>query len=84
MKITCLYLLSITIGALGPISIATAAAPPVGRAAPSAYPALSVATTRLYPPFQELLSIQLIQLNRAAVPHSLCKKYIFILYSYNL
>jgi hypothetical protein len=37
--------LSITRGALGPTSIATAPAPPVGRALPFAYTAISPATT---------------------------------------
>ena len=36
--------LSMTMGALGPISIATAPAPPVGRALPEAYTAMSAAT----------------------------------------
>lgn len=38
--------LHITRGALGPTSIATAPAPPVGRALPFAYTAMSDATTR--------------------------------------
>lgn len=37
---------SSVIGALGPINIATAPAPPVGRALPEAYTAISAATTR--------------------------------------
>jgi hypothetical protein len=36
---------SITRGALGPTNIATAPAPPVGRALPLAYIAISAATT---------------------------------------
>jgi hypothetical protein len=38
--------LHITRGALGPTNIATAPAPPVGRALPLAYTAISAATTR--------------------------------------
>ena len=37
--------LSTTKGALGPISIATAPAPPEGRALPAAYTAISAQTT---------------------------------------
>ena len=37
--------LSITKGELGPISIATAPAPPEGRALPAAYTAISAQTT---------------------------------------
>lgn len=38
--------LSITRGALGPINMATAPAPPVGLALPEAYTAISPATTK--------------------------------------
>jgi len=45
-ELTMIIPLSITRGALGPTSIATAPAPPVGRALPLAYTAISAATTR--------------------------------------
>ena len=44
--LTVIIPLSITRGALGPTNIATAPAPPVGRARPLAYTAISAATTR--------------------------------------
>jgi len=44
-KLAMIIPLSITRGALGPTNIATAPAPPVGRALPLAYTAISAATT---------------------------------------
>ena len=44
--------LSTTKGALGPISIATAPAPPEGRALPAAYTAISAQTTMASRPRQ--------------------------------
>uniref|UniRef100_A0A2H1VLZ8 SFRICE_006473 n=1 Tax=Spodoptera frugiperda TaxID=7108 RepID=A0A2H1VLZ8_SPOFR len=61
-------LLISTNGALGPISIATAPAPPVGRAGPLPYTAISPATTMAFLPSHDDDSTQLTALNRAAVP----------------